>query len=338
MKLLPVLSLSLVVSTFLVGCGGTNSTQEEPTRQIISQAEQNTTIDNTTAEKAAVANGRTVFATGETRSFIAKDDGATKRGSSRASIDTTTHLKWQTNPSSNRLSWSAAMDYCQALTIDGESGWRVPTFQELQTHNDLSKHNGGKYWSSIEYPYDSNKMAYYIDFSQGFSADYGDRSGFEKSNRYHVRCVKGDKIPHGTFTRDDAKEIVTDSSTQLMWEDDAHIERTSGVENAIQYCENLSLGGYTDWHLPNLNEIYTIADRSHYDAAVDAAFTHTLSIGENNNETAYRAANYWTSTYYGQHPSLKQVHYYRTFNERDAASHRCRYYMGMHTRCVRAVK
>ena len=202
----------------------------------------------------------------------------------------------------------------------------------------MGNRGGGKYWSSTPYPYDATSMAYYIDFSTGFSADYGSRGVYEKSNHYHVRCIKGDKLSKGTFSRDSAKEVVTDASTHLMWEDDSHIQRTSGVEDAIAYCENLSLGGYTDWHLPNLNEIFTIADRSHYDAAVDGTFTHTLSIGDKNGEGDYRAANYWTSTYYGQHPDKADVHYYRTFNERDGVSHRCRHHMGMHMRCVRDVK
>jgi len=125
---------------------------------------------------------------------------------------------------------------------------------------------------------------------------------------------------------------------EKMWEDTTHTTQRSGVADAISYCENLDLAGFKDWHLPNLNEIFSIADRGHYDSAVNAAFVHTLSIGDVNTNDHYRSANYWTSTYYGQHPDLKDVHYYRTFNERDGASHRCRYYMGMHVRCVRAVK
>ena len=290
------------------------------------------------------SNNRKVFVTGENRSFIPYDDGATKRGiahsytkNSNTFTDNNTHLIWQ-NSSISYKNYDQAISYCQNLTIDGISGWRLPQMRELQTLIDLSHLGGGKYWSATEYPYNPNQMAYYIDFSNGFSAEYGSRDPFEKSNRYRVRCVKGEMISKGEFTRDDTTQTVTDKTTNLMWEDTAHIEQRLGVEDAINYCENLTLAGYDNWHLPNINEYYTIADRNHYDPAVNPIFLHRLTITDNNSNEHYRAANYWTSTYYGQHPDLPQVHYYRTFNERDGTSHRCRYYMGMHTRCVRNIK
>jgi hypothetical protein len=346
-------ALSFIMITALAGC---NSSQTQTT-ETSALSTTSVSAEKAAAEKAAaVANIRPVFATGEQRSFIKLDDGTTKRGLSHTYTkehgivtDTTTKLLWQDNVNSPYKSWDDAISYCQSLTIDGVSNWRLPTMQELQSLVKLDKSpkisstfntkSGGKYWSSEEYPYTPNSAAYYIDFSTGFSADYGDRSVFEKSNHYRVRCVKGDKqLFEGKFTRDATKEVVTDTTTHLMWEDTTHINHTSGVEDAISYCESLTLAGFDDWHLPTLNELYTIADRSHYDAAIDSTFAHQLSIGSNNTNEHYRAANYWTSTYYGQHPDLPAVHYYRTFNERDGASHRCRYYMGMHTRCVRTVK
>jgi hypothetical protein len=367
MTKIQIAALSIIMITTLAGCNNSDTpTSNTPTIGSTSAAEkaaaekaaaEKAAAEKAAAEKAAaVANIRPVFATGEGRSFINLDDGATKRGLSHTYTkernivtDTTTKLLWQDDVTSPYKSWDEAISYCQSLTIDGVSDWRLPSMQELQTliqfdhspkiSTTFSTRGGGKYWSSEVYPYTPESAAYYIDFSTGFSADYGDRSVFEKSNRYRVRCVKGDKyLLEGKFSRDNSKGIVIDSTTNLMWEDSSHINQTSSVEDAIAYCESLNIGGFNDWHLPNINELYTIADRSHYDDAVDSTFTHKLSISADNNNEHYRAANYWTSTYYGQHPTLPNVHYYRTFNERDGASHRCRYYMGMHTRCVRAVK
>ena len=283
------------------------------------------------------------------------DDGATQRGVEKSYTksggivtDTITSLQWQDNVSSQRANWSDAVAYCSNLTIEGTAGWRLPSMHELTTLVDLgyepkidplfSTKRSGKFWSSTEYAFDTSKYAYYSDFSTGFSADYGDRSVFEKSNSYAVRCVKGDAIKEGEFKRDTAKELVSDSTANLMWEDTSHINRTSDVEAAIDYCEGLNLGGFSDWKLPNLNEFNTITDRSHYDSAINLIFANRLSIGEDNNNDHYRAANYWTSTYYGPRSDDSTVHYYRTLNARDGASHRCRSYMGMHTRCVRKIK
>ena len=344
------ISLSLLLAITFVACGDSNNPLKQTPDIEISSVQ-----DKAAADKAAVANERTVFATGETRSYIASDDGANKRGlshsyskSSGIVTDNITHLEWQDNTTSKKETWNDAVSYCQALTINGLSNWRLPSMKELQSLLDLgsephidatfSTAKGGKYWSSTEYPHQPSNAAYYIDFSRGFSADYGDRSVYEKSNDYAVRCVRGDKLKEGSFSRNSSKETVMDSTTNLMWEDTSHIERTSGVEDAISYCENLTLGGFSDWKLPNINEYYTIVDRTLYDSAINPAFEHTLSIGTSNDGDHYRGANYWTSTYYGPHSELAHVQYYRTFNERDGASHRCRYYMSMHTRCVRKVK
>ena len=348
------------MSISFIACGDSQEPFEQnSTIEVTSIADKaaadKAAADKAAADKAAVANGRAVLATAENRSHIAQDDGATKRGllhtyskSSNIVTDNLTQLEWQDDVSSKRTNWEEAISYCSRLTIDGLSNWRLPTMQELQTLIRLDNSpnidtifttkKGAKYWTSSKYPYETSKLAYYIDFSTGFSANYGDRSIFGKSQHYFVRCVRGDVMKEGKFTRDTAKETVTDSTTNLMWEDTSHIQQTSGVQSAINHCENLTLGGYSDWTLPNLNELYTITDRKHYDAAINDTFEHKISIGTNNNNEHYRKANFWTSTYYGAHPNLSDVHYYRTLNARDGASHRCRSHMGMHTRCVRKVK
>ena len=58
------------------------------------------------------------------------------------------------------------------------------------------------------------------------------------------------------LTRDNTKNTVSDSSTNLMWQDDS----TSIMEwsNAITYCEDLTLGGYADWRLPNRFELISL--------------------------------------------------------------------------------
>ena len=70
--------------------------------------------------------------------------------------------------------------------------------------------------------------------------------------------------------------IVTDRQTGLQWQDDysdngGEIKSTEWID-AIAYCENLSLGGYSDWRLPNVRELLSIADRSRYNPAIDPVF------------------------------------------------------------------
>lgn len=59
----------------------------------------------------------------------------------------------------------------------------------------------------------------------------------------------------------DANGIVTDSTTNLMWQDNSNQEEKTWSD-AINYCENLVLGGYSDWRLPNINELFSLVDYS----------------------------------------------------------------------------
>ena len=80
------------------------------------------------------------------------------------------------------------------------------------------------------------------------------------------------------FSRDDAKEIVTDNKTRLQWQDDSEaktIEKT--WQGAIEHCEALDLGGYDDWRLPNVNELESLIDYGRYDPAMDPIFKNVNS-------------------------------------------------------------
>ena len=91
----------------------------------------------------------------------------------------------------------------------------------------------------------------------------------------------------GRFSRSEAG-IVTDRQTGLQWQDDysdngGEIEYAEWID-AITYCENLSLGGYADWRLPNKRELLSIADRSRVNPAINLVFQSVVS------------SFYWSST------------------------------------------
>ena len=75
---------------------------------------------------------------------------------------------------------------------------------------------------------------------------------------------------HADFSRDNNTQIVSDNSTQLQWQDDVNVIKT-WIE-AIDYCEGVSIGGYDDWRLPNINELYSIADRRKSNPAINSTF------------------------------------------------------------------
>lgn len=52
---------------------------------------------------------------------------------------------------------------------------------------------------------------------------------------------------------------VTDINTGLIWQQTPDYNRY-GYEDAITYCNELEIGGYDDWRLPTIKELYSIAN------------------------------------------------------------------------------
>ncbi len=80
-------------------------------------------------------------------------------------------------------------------------------------------------------------------------------------------------------------DIVTDNKTGLQWQDNADASTTTKIwTDAINYCENLTLDGYSDWRLPNINELKSIVDRSKSNSAIVDGFAN------------FSSSYYWSST------------------------------------------
>ena len=99
---------------------------------------------------------------------------------------------------------------------------------------------------------------------------------------------------------DNGNETVTDNLTGLMWSKDASPEAGgSGTEEvrwlaALTYCNDLSLGGHTDWRLPNINEL-----RSLFDPGLSRPY---LPAGHR--FTGVQSNCYWSSTLYADSPDF----------------------------------
>lgn len=67
--------------------------------------------------------------------------------------------------------------------------------------------------------------------------------------------------------------------TNLMWEDSGFVGDTAATgkqrswSEAVEYCENSTLAGHSDWRLPNVNELRTILDFTKSGPALKEAFT-----------------------------------------------------------------
>jgi hypothetical protein len=82
---------------------------------------------------------------------------------------------------------------------------------------------------------------------------------------------------------------VTDTYTGLMWQQET-TDNTMTWEQALSYCENSTLAGYSDWRLPNKKELRSLLDYSRYNPAINTTyFPDTVS------------SFYWSSTTYASY-------------------------------------
>ncbi|MEI6750372.1 MAG: DUF1566 domain-containing protein [Bacteroidales bacterium] len=76
-----------------------------------------------------------------------------------------------------------------------------------------------------------------------------------------------------SFT-DNNDGTITDNITGLMWQQTDGGEMT--IENAVSYCNNLTIGIYSDWRLPTDIELFSINDFSQLNPALNTGyFTET---------------------------------------------------------------
>ncbi|MEA2013788.1 MAG: DUF1566 domain-containing protein [Thermodesulfobacteriota bacterium] len=112
---------------------------------------------------------------------------------------------------------------------------------------------------------------------------------------------------------DNGDDTVTDTETGLMWQK----ETASGAytwQQALAHAEGMTLGGHSDWRLPNLNELQTLVDYSRNNPSINPLLeANTVSSYYWSSTTAasytYRA---WLVSFYGGgvHGSGKSGSYY----------------------------
>lgn len=119
----------------------------------------------------------------------------------QTALDTQTGLRWQ-RVSSGGVAWATALQTCSTITLDGDSGFRLPTTRELETIYDVRSTTGplvdktvfsaanatisaGYHWASDQ----SGNAAYVVSFiPPGQNPYMGTQAKTEFAGG---RCVKG---------------------------------------------------------------------------------------------------------------------------------------------------
>ncbi len=223
--------------------------------------------------------------------------------------DTTTNLQWQDdiqldNIGHSIMNWQKAKEHCAALKLGGHKDWRLPNVKELTSIVDKTR---GEYNPKIvagfiftnNYTFWSDTLTFnlrnYEEYGLVINFLKGTKGSVSLDKKYHVRCVrKKNASPKiNKFVRDN-KGVVTDKETKLQWQDNI-IVPAKKWKQAEEYCKTLTLGGYQNWRLPEINELEQIVDDLKVDSAIVNGFIKT------------RSRSYWSTT------SKNSGHWYMNF-------------------------
>jgi len=109
--------------------------------------------------------------------------------------DNISGLQWKDDAIGSPMTWTAAINYCENLTFDTHSDWRLPNLKELTSLVEDSKVSpsidtsvfehttSNYYWSSTTYA-GTTSSAWRVYFHYGYQYHRN------KSNSLYVRCVR----------------------------------------------------------------------------------------------------------------------------------------------------
>ncbi len=94
-----------------------------------------------------------------------------------------------------------------------------------------------------------------------------------------IICISCISIFAGNLSKNG--NFVSDRTHNLLWQDQkANVIMLGSQEKAVEYCEKLSLDGYSNWRLPSVDEYEYIIDKTRTDEImINPAFQYILPEG-----------------------------------------------------------
>lgn len=241
-----------------------------------------------------IANYTAIF--GEDSDYLINAPSFTDNGNGTVT-DNITGLMWQKVDGGEMTVESAAV-YCENLVFGGYSDWRLPTCHELFSILNHGKTNPAldtayftkttaEYWWSADKQIDNATKIWVTNAGGGIGAHPKTETiSAGGTKRFHVRAVRTVSTNPSVSTRflNNNDGTVLDRSTGLVWQSNPGTN-TLTWDDALNYSENLSLGGKSDWRLPNIKELQSLNSEILKNPSIDTSFFGNIS-----------PANYWSST------------------------------------------
>ena len=264
--------------------------------------------------------------------------------------DTVTGLMWQKNMGT-KISYADAVTKADTMTLGGHSDWRIPTIKELyslilftgrvmgesaidmfidtdffdQPLGDTTQGEreiDAQTWSETHYTsltMGGDSTIFGVNFVDGRIKGYPKYqpgAGTQPMMMY-FRMVRGNTQYGQNNFVNNGDGTITDQATGLMWQQ-ADDGTTRDWEAALSFAEGLTLGGHSDWRLPNAKELQSIVDYSRsrdftQSAAIDALFSAT-SFNDPDG-VAGQYGHYWTGSPHLDGPNPYATAVYIAFGE-----------------------
>ena len=318
---------SVLISSSEATSSGLTSSEnktDELTYNIVDTGVETLFTDNSTVNSLSVGDafyGQDGNYNGNQPNYTDNNDGTV--------IDNVTGLMWQQTMDA-KMTYNEAVDYANASNVGGYSDWRVPSIKELFSLIQFTGESGGEVakvfyidtdyfdqpigdtsigereidaqtWSSTKYVGETmhgDATVFGVNFIDGRIKGYGLLNPRTRAdNTGYFRLVRGNESYGDNVFIDNGDGTISDLASGLMWQmsDDGN---TRDWEEALDYCEDLSLAGYDDWRLPNAKELQSIVDytksvQTTGTPAIDGLFVLSEMTDPDGN---MNYGFYWTST------------------------------------------
>ena len=198
-------------------------------------------------------------------------------------ITTDNNLKIQwTNKVGGNYTWEEAIDFCENLEYGGHDDWRLPLPRELLLAGPKDVEDKTELWSSVSL----GENAWYINDKHNLDLGY-------KLMEANVRCVREDPEPEGEYTSSSPRfqtirinnaEIVRDIESGIIWQ--KNFAGNLRWIDSMVFCEKSGYAGFSDWRMPNINELTSLADHKNGGVYDFPGF----------NSAAYENSSFWSSS------------------------------------------
>ncbi|MEP1487692.1 MAG: DUF1566 domain-containing protein [Algibacter sp.] len=329
------ISISLIIAFFMFSCENDSEgeVQEEEEEVVVTNRPYSIVDTNVSGfynDDAIITEPNVGDAFyGQDASYSGNQPSYTDHGDGTVT-DNVTGLMWQQDMG-EKVSYDDAVALVETMNLGEHADWRIPSIKELyslayftgrcfgdnavemfidtayfeQPIGDVSigeREIDGQTWSKTHYVgliMNGDEAIFGYNFVDGRLKGYPKYNPANGApNTMYFRMVRGNESYGENNFTDNGDGTITDNATGLMWQQ-ADNGSTYDWKNALDYAESLTLGGESDWRMPNAKELQSIVDYTRSPStssspAIDPLFSCTPIIDTDGNSGQY--GYYWTSS------------------------------------------